>query len=211
MSAAAAPFALRFPLMRAAGAVAGEPRLEERWVDAAKRGDADAFAAIVGRYQAEIFRHCARMTRSEAEGEELAQETFVRAWQALPGFRGEASLKNWLYKIATNLCLNHLESWRTRKRGDAEMDGLAGAENPERSLTDARDAAWVREAVTRLPPRQRAVVLMKVFEEMKFREIAAAMGLSEGGVKAHFFVAVRNLRKFRERALGAARPAGGLS
>lgn len=198
MTAAVIPWPeLRLPLMRAVTAPA-PGRLEDEWVAAACRGDQDAFGAIVGRYQAEIFRHCARMTRNEADGEELAQETFVRAWQALPNFRGEASLKNWLYRIATNLCLNHLDSWRVKMRADSELETVEGPDNPERALRDARDAAWVREAVTRLPPQQRAVVLMKVFEEMKFSEIAAALQLSEGGVKAHFFVAVRNLRKYRE-------------
>jgi RNA polymerase sigma-70 factor (ECF subfamily) len=168
---------------------------EKSWLEAARGGDSDAFTQIVGRYQAEIFRYCARMLRNEAEGEEMAQETFVRAWQSLSGFRGDASLKNWLYKIATNLCLNQLSSWRRRQRDEADFDALVGGENPERDLLGAQQATRVRAAVTKLPPQQRAVVMLKIFEDLKFHEIATALGLSEGGVKAHFFVAMKNLRK----------------
>ncbi len=200
--------ALTLPLMRVAeGAVPGS--LDLQWVAAAKTGDADAFAAIVGRYQAEIFRHCARMVRNEAEGEELAQEVFVRAWQGLEGYRGEASLKNWLYRIATNLCLNHLDSWRQKKRSEMDFDLIESAGGPERDLSGSQEARWVREAVHRLPPQQRAVVLLKIFEELKFHEIADALGLSEGGVKAHFFVAVKNLRKYREEAAAGMGTGGG--
>jgi RNA polymerase sigma-70 factor (ECF subfamily) len=168
---------------------------ESQWLEAARGGDGDAFTLIVGRYQAEIFRYCARMLRNEAEGEEMAQETFVRAWQSLSGFRGEASLKNWLYKIATNLCLNQLSSWRRKQRDDADFDAMIGSEDPERDTLGAQQATRVRAAVTKLPPQQRAVVMLKIFEDLKFHEIATALGLSEGGVKAHFFVAIKNLRK----------------
>jgi len=168
---------------------------EGQWLEAARGGDGDAFTLIVGRYQAEIFRYCARMLRNESEGEEMAQETFVRAWQNLSGFRGEASLKNWLYKIATNLCLNQISSWRRTQRDEADFDAMTSSANPERDTLGGQQATRVRAAVTKLPPQQRAVVMLKIFEDLKFHEIATAMGLSEGGVKAHFFVAIKNLRK----------------
>ena len=179
---------------------------ETQWLAAARGGDADAFTLIVGRYQAEIFRYCARMLRNDSEGEEMAQETFVRAWQNLSGFRGDASLKNWLYKIATNLCLNQISSWRRTQRDEADFDALIGSANPELDTLDNQQATRVRVAVTKLPPQQRAVVMLKIFEDFKFHEIATALGLSEGGVKSHFFVAIKNLRKQFD-ATDAAAPA----
>ena len=177
-----------------------DPAAERRLVSRASAGDRAAFDAIVLRHRLAIYRIARRLLRSHEEADEAAQETFVRAWRAIGRFRGESRLETWLTRIAINV---------SRSMGAARPETVPletdAAEAPaaHAGLTAREDADRVRRAVADLPPRQREVVALKVFSEMTYEEVASAMGLSVGAVKAHLHQAVANLRR---RMSGAEAP-----
>jgi RNA polymerase sigma-70 factor (ECF subfamily) len=162
-----------------------------------RRGEAGAFDELVARHQRSVYGLAWRMTGSAPEADDVAQETFVRAWKALPGFRGEASLKTWLLRITANLSLNVVQSARVARRepGDVADRVLAVAPDAERRLLDAERQARLGPAIQALPDRQRATLLLRVDGGMMFREIAEAMGCTIGTAKANFFHAVAALRR----------------
>jgi RNA polymerase sigma-70 factor (ECF subfamily) len=166
-----------------------------RLVERTRAGDAGAFDEIVARHKRAVYSAARRLLGSHEDADEAAQIAFVRAWRALDGFRGDSSLRTWLVRIVLNVS----KSLRTRA---PVLDGLEGQEQ----LADTRAGSddllrrkesgeWVRSAVDRLPPRQREVVMLKVFSEMTHREVAGVLGLTEGAVKAHLHQAVSNLRR----------------
>ena len=154
----------------------------------ARRGEAEAFGELVRRYQASIFNVCYRVLGERREAEDLAQEAFIRAYARLAIFDADLPFGPWIRRVAANLCLNRLESGRSapvnvplddeREMGDG--DPAAARENAER-------AEPVRAALLSLPPRYRAVIELRHFQEMSYDEIAAAMGMPLSDVKSHLF------------------------
>ena len=163
-------------------------------------GDARAFDELVRRYQRPIYRLALRYVKSEADAKDVTQRTFVKALGALARFRADSSFRTWLYRIAINAALNHL---RDRRREEARH----GAE-PEAPPADPADldrgrrSAALRAAVAALPPRQRMVLELRVYDDLTFREVAALCGVSENAVKVSFHHAVA---KLRERMSGGER------
>ena len=171
----------------------------------------DEFDAIVRRHQRRVHRFLLMLLRDADEADNLTQECFLRAYQNIPGFRGDCSLETWLLRIAANLARDHA---RNRKAGFWKRllgfgeDGEAGwsdtipapAASPEQTLL-AREEVWaVWEAANRLSQQQRAVFLLRFVEELELNEIGAVLGLQTGSVKSHLFRAVQAVRsKLRER------------
>ena len=153
------------------------------------QGDERAFDLLVERHRVGMYRLAYRFLGSHEEADDVSQEAFLRAYRSLHGFRGEASFRTWITRIAINLAL---KARRSRRATVPLQDAPAmpcGAVGPEATLK-----SQVRRAVGDLPPRQRQVLLLKVYEGMKFSEIAQIAGISIGTAKATFFQAVRSLR-----------------
>lgn len=169
-----------------------------------REGDAEAFDDLVRAYQKEIYRLAWRLTGSPAEADDLAQETFLRAWRALPTFRGEASLRTWLTRIATNLALNTVQSARLARRDDVDVEVVAPptphAGDAELESEERRRRA--EEAIRRLPPRQRTTLVLRIHEGLMFRQIAETMGCTVGTAKANYFHAVAALRRSLKELIG---------
>jgi RNA polymerase sigma-70 factor (ECF subfamily) len=167
---------------------------EDRLVERARAGDEGAFEELVRRYQKPIYYLCLRSVREEQAAADLTQTAFLKAYQGLPGFRGQAIFKTWLYRIAINLCKNYLRDYG-KKRFDSlgEMDPPSTA-NPLRELIEHESQALLARAWARLPEKQRLAVTLKVQEGMKYREIAEVMGSSVGTVKANFHHACTRLK-----------------
>ena len=172
-------------------------------------GDTEAFGALVQQYQGEIYRLTYRMTRNAEDAKDLAQEAFVQAYRALRSFRGQSRFSTWLYRIAVNLCLNHLKV--TAREDLAEVSGdLPGSRTDALDvlLADERDRA-VAAAIETLPPQQKATLLLRVQQGLGHREIAEILDCSEGTAKANYFHAVRALQRklhaFREGVANDAR------
>ena len=170
------------------------PDVDRQIVARFLQGEESAFDELVRRHRKEIYRLAWRITGSHAEADDLAQETFCRAYQALGEFRGECSLRTWLVRIVTNLSVNVLQSARVARRVDAELDALADSGSPDRLLQAERDRQ-LRRAMEALPPRQKTTLILRVFEELPYKEIARVMGCTVGTAKANFFHAVGCLRR----------------
>jgi RNA polymerase sigma-70 factor (ECF subfamily) len=163
-------------------------------VEACRRGEREAFDRLVLRYQREVYRLCYRFVNNHEDANDLAQEVFLRAWRAIARFRGESSFSTWLYRIAVNACLNFraLRRPSTQELPEGLPDPLPGAE--ARLLSDD-EARRVREAVARLPEKQRATLILKVYHERTHEEVAEILGSTVGTAKANLFHALGNLRR----------------
>ena len=167
---------------------------EREAIEACQRGEREAFDRLVERYQRDIYRLCYRYVNNHEDANDMAQEVFLKAYKAIGRFRGDSSFSTWLYRIAVNTCLNFRAS---RKPESSELpealpDRAQGA--LERLERDERSRR-VREAVTRLPDKQRATLILKVYHDLTHEEVAGILGSSVGTVKANLFHALGNLRK----------------
>jgi RNA polymerase sigma-70 factor, ECF subfamily len=190
----------RVTVVRPGGDAAPDERLDaiddQTLVARACGGGRDAFDVLVVRHQRVIYQVCHRFLRDHAEAADAMQDVFLRAWRALPRFKRDAAFATWLYRIAVNVCLSRVAA----KRPPSEP--LAGDEavvdpgtSPIADLLRGERARAVRRAVDRLPTRQRATVILRVFHDLPHADIAAALGSSVGSVKANFFHALRNLKR----------------
>lgn len=180
------------------GQDAEQPRLpasDEDLVSASLAGRRQAFDELVLRHQRTVYRVCYRVVGNHEDASDIAQDVFVRAYRALGSFRGASSVSTWLYRIAVNTALNHVAS--KRPAGDE----LEPSRHPDLATPAPDDRLWeqqrrarVREAIRRLPDRQRATLILRVYHELTHEQIAAALGSSVGTAKANFFHALRNLR-----------------
>ena len=139
-------------------------------------------------------------TGSSEESEDLAQDTFVRAYRRLAEFRGEAKVSTWLYTIAANVWINRLRDARAEKRKAEERDledGRAVAdprEDPQEEATDRQARELLRAAIEDLPPKMQRCVWLRVYQERSFAEIALLEGVSESTAKSHVSRAAEQLR-----------------
>ncbi|MGH7539832.1 MAG: RNA polymerase sigma factor, partial [Gemmatimonadota bacterium] len=162
-------------------------------------GDRDRFRVLVDRYAPMVFSVVRRWAREPAEAEDLAQEIFVRAYEGLKEFRGEASFSSWLYRIAVNRCRDHVKSaWHGRESLEALQEAgghgkvspgrvpaiaLGGAETPETELERTERAARVRWALDQLAPDHAVAFLLKYEQELTYEEMAGMLDSTAGALK----------------------------
>lgn len=166
---------------------------------AGRRG---AFDVLVDRHRRHVYQLCYRFMGNHEDTSDVAQEVFIRAYRALGGFKGSAAFGTWLYRIAVNLCLNRVSA-RTLvvERLDYREHIDQRVETADAALLREERAAEVRAAIARLPKKQRATLVLRVYHELPHEEIAGILGSSVGAVKANFFHAIANLKKLlKERA-----------
>ena len=190
--------------VRVLGQRAGAPEANNDWsaaddatlVDASLQGHREAFGVIVERHRRQVYALCYRFVGNHEDASDLAQDVFVRAFRGLRGFKARASLGPWLYRIAVNVSLNRVSvkapiTETIDKREHRDLD----AEPPDSALLRAERSAEVRAAVAKLPRKQRATLILRVYHDLSHQEIADILGSSVGAVKANFFHAMGNLRK----------------
>jgi RNA polymerase sigma-70 factor (ECF subfamily) len=160
-----------------------------------QNGDHSAFEALINKHQRMIHCLCFRMTGSLADAQDLTQETFIDAYRHLAGFRAEARFSSWLYRIGVNRCLN----WQKRNYRERKLHEQGGAEAPraaESNADDSRRFHQVQEALMKLPPKQRAVIVLTVYDGMTHAEAARQLGCSETTVSWRLFAARAKLKGF---------------
>jgi RNA polymerase sigma-70 factor (ECF subfamily) len=152
----------------------------------ARDGDASAFGVLVRRYQDRIYRHLLQLTGSREDALELVQETFIKAWQALPEWRPEAQFHTWLYRIASNAALDVLR--RRKVVGFVplpdEHEEASAAPGPETLLDAKQSVIALDHALARLTPQQREILLLREVEGLSYDELSAVLALDAGTVKS---------------------------
>ena len=171
-------------------------RQEAEWVARAQYGDTEAFRQLVERHRDRIYGLVLRMVRSADDAEEVAQDAFVRAWRALPRFRGEAAFATWLHRIAVRLAADRAASLGRRRGREAPLDDprTITAEAPEeRNPHD--ESARIDGLMERLTMAQRAVVTLYYYQDRSVEDVARLLGMPENTVKTHLSRARAALRK----------------
>ena len=184
--------------------------VEVRLIGLAQTGDQAAFAQLVEMHQDFVFNLAFRILQNYEEADDASQEAFVKIWQALPGFRGDAKFTTWAYRIVRNSCLNRLRSLKSNPRlvsvetsfedgDDGETDILAnlpGDQSEEPAwrfdTNERRQLIW--EQVDELPVKYREIIALYYGQEMSYEEIAAALEVPVGTVKTHLYRAKAQLK-----------------
>lgn len=165
-------------------------------IAAFQAGHAAAFDVIVSRHQRPVYQICHRFVNNHEDAADLAQDVFVRAYKGLARFKGDAALSTWLYRVAVNTSLNRLALKRPQMESiDAAPRVDTRGEHPDAALMREEDAARVRNAIRRLPSKQRAALVLRTYRELPHEEIAAILNSTVGAVKANVFHALANLKK----------------
>lgn len=171
--------------------------IDQQLVERVQAGDKRAFDLLVGKYQHKIVGLVSRYVYDHHEAMDIAQEAFIKAYKALPRFRGDSAFYTWLYRIAINTAKNHLVSRGRRPPdvdvdvGDAEYydagDELRELENPENSLFRDELNETVKRALDQLPEDLRAALTLREFEGMSYEDIATVMDCPVGTVRSRIF------------------------
>ena len=177
-------------------------------IRAAQRGDRSAFEVLVRQYDQAVLRLAMHLTGSEADARDIYQEAFLKAYRHIGNFRFECSFYTWIYRIVTNLCLDHLRKRQTRREDPQTVvdssgrerdvlervsDDRAGA-NPERDLMRRELGAKIAQALTRLTPRERMVFELKHYQGLRLRTIGEMLNTTEETAKNTLFRATQKLR-----------------
>ena len=156
------------------------------------------FNLLVRKYQEKIYWHIRRMVIDHDDTDDLVQETFIRVHKNIHKFREDAQLYTWIYRIATNLCLNHLKAKKRRffiPIADVQHE-LSSSLNESSYVTGDEIQLKLQKAILTLPDKQRAVFNLKYFEELKYEEIAVITKTSVGALKANYHHAVKKIEEY---------------
>ncbi len=187
-----------------------ERDIDRQLVERAQQGDKHAFGLLVSKYQRKLGRLLSRFIRDQAEAEDVTQEAFIKAYRALPSFRGDSAFYTWLYRIGINTAKNYLASMGRRAptstnydaeeaEGFDESDQLRDFNTPENLLMSKEIAQTVNQSMDRLPQELREAIMLREIEGMNYEDIAKIMNCPIGTVRSRIFRA-------REAIAGELRP-----
>lgn len=171
------------------------------WVEEAQKGDQAAFGSLVQTFSRDVYGKAYAILRNHQDADDVVQETFIRVFRALPGFRYESSFRTWLITIATRQALNYRERVARdydsleEQEGHPEHPALRVEETQIATLMDEEARRLLREALPKLPRRQQQALTLKLQHDWKYERIAQEMGTTVGSVKAHIFHAIQNLTR----------------
>lgn len=195
------------PDMTSPSAPAGEEVPDLELVRRSQGGDSRAFDALVTRYRGRVYAMTYHLIQNETEAWDLAQEAFIKAWKALPGFKSDSSFYTWLYRIAHNVSYDWLRKKKIAAEGEFDDTHgnqaiAAGAETapqgdpaPDEAIAHAELGERIRWAVNQLSPDHRQAILLKEVEGLRYQEIADVMGCSLGTVMSRLFYARKKLQE----------------
>lgn len=176
----------------------GDREVDQQLVERAQRGDKHAFELLVGKYQRRLGRLISRFVRDAAEAEDVTQEAFIKAYRALPAFRGESAFYTWLYRIGINTAKNFLVSQGRRVPTSSIFDNeesdefeavdlLQDVNTPENELMSKQVVGVVNETLQKLPDDLRTALTLREIEGLSYEEIAEVMNCPIGTVRSRIF------------------------
>lgn len=178
---------------------------EQELVSAAKAGDQQAFEQLVQDNQNRIYSLAVRLAGDREEAFDLAQEAFVKAWQGLPAFQGESSFATWIYRLATNVCIDYLRKQKRRRQVESEVslddeelswtEPADWSQDPHRQLERSEQGRALARGLEALPEQQRQILVLRELSGLSYQEIAEKLNLDLGTVKSRIARARMALRK----------------
>jgi RNA polymerase sigma-70 factor, ECF subfamily len=186
------------------GLVRPEPRVSEgvdpgldpdrALAEAFRNGDRSAFDALVRRHQKGVWRVVRRYIKRDADAADVTQQVFVRAFKGLAAFRGAATVRSWLYRIAINSALSWIRDHRRETPSEISDDALTEQPSAPGRIASDQESVALRAAIALLPPKQKLVLELRVFDDLSFKEVAELADCSENTAKVSFHYAVKRLR-----------------
>ncbi len=179
----------------------GNSALDASLVSRCKHRDAEAFTLLVDRYQARVYGYVRRMLRSIEDAEDVSQEVFIKAFQNIDSFDSRASFSTWLFKIASNLCIDKLRKQEKENRvgfESLEIDDTVSFDkswDPEASLNAKELAIAIEKSITQLSNKLKPVLLLHDQQNLGYEEIAEILSIPVGTVKSRLFLAREELKK----------------
>jgi len=157
-----------------------------------------AATLFVRKYQKFVYATAYRYLNSYDDAEDVAQEVFIKALNNLHKFRGDSSIKTWLYKITKNICTNTIRKKRIYNLfksidSDNEFDIMSEEKNPEQNIESQELSQRLQKAIAKLPEKQRETFALRYFEDMKYEDISKLLGTSIGGLKANYYQAIKKI------------------
>jgi len=162
-------------------------------------GDEGSFNEIVERHKKRIYYAAYRMVRNHEDALDISQEVFIRAYKSMGSFKRNSRLYTWLYRITINLCINHIKKEPSYERvgmDEVVLESTDRWSNPRDSFESSQLNGQINQAVDRLPVQQKAVFMMRIFDDLRYKEISHVMGITVGAAKANYFHAVNKLREY---------------
>ncbi len=180
---------------------------EKALIRAAQEGDQDAFGQLVRVYDKSVLRLAMNLLRSPEDAQDVYQEAFLRVYRNLNSFRFDCSFHTWLYRIVTNLCLDHMRKRKVRREESSQVEGLDGPVDrmdtfqesradgdPQRSLFSGELRQGIHKALSELTARERMVFELRHYQGMKLRDIGETLGTTEEAAKNCLFRATQKMR-----------------
>jgi RNA polymerase sigma-70 factor, ECF subfamily len=194
----------------------GDREIDQQLVERAQRGDKRAFEMLVAKYQRKLGRLLSRFIRDSAEVEDVAQETFIKAYRALPSFRGDSAFYTWLYRIGINTAKNYLVALGRRAPTTTEFDSeeaenfedgdqLRDMNTPEAELMSKQIASTVNETMQALPEELRTAITLREIEGLSYEDIATIMNCPIGTVRSRIFRARETIAEQLRPLLGTSK------
>jgi RNA polymerase sigma-70 factor (ECF subfamily) len=166
-----------------------------RLIEEFRRGDSNALEMLIEGHWKKVFNFCWRLLGNREDAEEATQRTFISAFSNMKKFRGDSSFKTWLFSIALNECRMNRRKHRPSAAITASANNIEGTENPENEFYSRERTALLRKTLGRLPLKQRAVITLRINEELTFREIADALQCSVNSAKVNFQHGINRLKE----------------
>jgi RNA polymerase sigma-70 factor (ECF subfamily) len=160
-----------------------------------RNGNREAFSALALKYSRPLTLFILKIVRDEEEAKDLSQASFLKAYQGLPRFFMDSSFKTWLYSIALNTVKDHLRKKKLRLVTEITDQFEDPTDSPAEQLERAQYLKKMREAVDRLPEKQRLTLQLRIYDGMDYKEIAEALGGTAGAARGNFFQAAKTLRE----------------
>nr|WP_325301624.1 sigma-70 family RNA polymerase sigma factor [uncultured Oscillibacter sp.] len=175
---------------------------EQTWIAAAREGDQGAFEELVRLYEKRVLALTQRMCKNPEDAAEAAQEAFFAAWRGLKNFRGDSSFSTWIYRLASNACVDLLRREGKQQAavslddGELNLDVPSAAASPQEEAERRELREQIEEGLRALPPEYRAALVLREIQQMRYDEIGEALGVDIGTVKSRINRGRKKLRIF---------------